>query len=129
MMDVKVLNLGTRWAGCVASMLLADRGAEVIKLLRPGRNFHPSDALLGRGKTLLETDLSDPGSLKEVMRLARNADILIENMRVGAIDRLALGYETLTQDNEQLVYVSLPGFAEGDTRRLDAAREASINAA
>jgi crotonobetainyl-CoA:carnitine CoA-transferase CaiB-like acyl-CoA transferase len=129
MMDVKVFNLGTRWAGRVASMLLADQGAEVIEIIRPGTAAHACDSLLGRGKQLIEADLTDLAVREDVVSLAGSADIVIENMRPGAADRLGVGHAQLARLNAQMVYVSLPGFAAGDPRRDEAAWEGSINAA
>ena len=52
---VRVLNLGTRWPGRVAAMLLADQGADVVEIVRPGRESHAVDPLLDRGKRLVTT--------------------------------------------------------------------------
>ena len=54
---VRVLHLGVAWAGRVTSMLLADQGADVVEVLRPGHEPHACDPLLGRGKRLIEVDL------------------------------------------------------------------------
>ena len=56
---VRVVNIGSGWAGRVAAMLLADQGADVVDFVRPGRAVHPCDPLLDRGKRLLEIDLND----------------------------------------------------------------------
>ena len=79
--NVKVFNLGTRWAGRVAAMLLADQGAEVIEIARPGAVPRAYDALLGRGKRLVELDLKKTEDSKHALALATKADIVLENMR------------------------------------------------
>lgn len=125
--QVRVLNLGTAWAGRVASMLLADQGADVVEVQRPGSEPHPCDPLLGRGKRLVEVDLKRDGG--RIADLAAGTDIVIENMRPGVTDRLGLGYEALRDRNPGLVYLGLPGFAEGDPNRDLPAWEGVINAA
>ena len=59
MEDIQVLNLGTGWAARVSSMMLADQGADVIEIVKPGRTEGPIDVFLDRGKCLLELDLKD----------------------------------------------------------------------
>lgn len=125
--QVRVLNIGTAWAGRVASMLLADQGADVVEVLRPGRELHACDPLLDRGKRLVQVDLKrDSGRMAD---LAAGTDIVIENMRPGVSERLGLGYEALQARNPALVYLALPGFAEGDPNRELPAWEGVINAA
>ena len=126
---IRVLNIGIGWAGRVTSMLLAEQGAEVIEIVRPGRKSHVMDALLDRSKRLVEMDLKVETSQKSVVGLAKAADVVIENMRPGAAERLGLDYGSLGGDQAGIVYVSLPGFAEGDVRRSVAAWEGSISAA
>ncbi len=110
-------------------MLLADQGADVVEVHRPGSEPHPCDSLLGRGKRLVEVDLKSDSGRRRITDLAVEADIVIENMRPGASDRLGLGYEALRAQNANLVYVALPGFAEGDPNRERPAWEGLINAA
>ena len=123
---IRVLNMGIGWAGRVASMLLAEQGAEVIEIVRPSRTSHPSDPVIDRSKRLLELDLKKSNGLKKVTILAKSADVIIENMRPGVVERLGISYEHLGGDESGLVYVSLPGFAAGDPRRDEAAWEGSI---
>lgn len=127
--QVRVLSLGTAWAGRVASMLLADQGADVLEVVRPARESHARDPLLDRGKRLLETDLKTESGRSRIADLAAGADIVIENMRPGASDRLGLGYEALRAQHPQVIYLALPGFAEGDPNRALPAWEGVISAA
>ena len=73
---VRVVNIGTGWAGRVAAMLLAEQGADVVEFVRPGRDVHPCDPLLDRGKRLLEIDLKDAAAaeLREKYTIETSAD-------------------------------------------------------
>ena len=124
--NIRVLNIGIGWAGRVSSMLLAEQGAEVIEVVRPSRNPHPSDPVLDRSKRLLKLDAKKPRDREKLTVLAKSADVIIENMRPGVVERLGISYEQLGGDESGLVYVSLPGFAAGDPRRNDAAWEGGI---
>ena len=126
--DVRVANIGSGWAGRVAAMLLAEQGADVIEIVRPGRAPHPCDPLLDRGKRLLEADLQDAATKADVRKLLAGCDIAFENMRPGAAERLGLDYASIEQ-RERLIYVSLPGFAKGDGNERNPAWEGGINAA
>jgi len=125
---VRAINLGGAWAGRVATMLLADQGADVIDIARPGRETHPADGLMDRGKRVVEIDLKSADGLAQARELASGADIVIDNMRPGSAGRLGLGYDTLKGGGSAPVYVSLPGFAEGDPNRDAHAWEGVINA-
>ncbi|SHK32942.1 formyl-CoA transferase [Pseudonocardia thermophila] len=110
-------------AGPLAAMTLADLGARVIKVERPGagddtRTWGPpwtdnSAAYFesaNRNKESVTLDLDDPGDLEAARELARRADVVIENFRVGALDRRGLGYEQVRRDNPGVVYCSVSGF-------------------
>ena len=125
---VRVVNIGTGWAGRVAAMLLADQGADVVEFVRPGRDVLPCDPLLDRGKRLLEIDLKDPAAGKKARDLIAGSDVVFENMRAGAAAGLQLDYASLG-NIERIVYVSLPGFAEGDDNFELPAWEGIVNAA
>lgn len=127
--QVRVLSLGMAWAGRVATMLLADQGADVVEVVRPAREPHACDPLLDRGKRLLECNLKAENERRRIADLATAADIVIENMRPGAIDRLGLSDDTLRARNPHLVYLALPGFAEGDPNRELPAWEGVLSAA
>lgn len=119
-----VVDLSTYLSGPVCSMLLADYGADVIKVERPGsgdevRHFKPflngvSSAfmLLNRNKRSIELDLKKPEDLAAMQRLIACADVLIENFRPGVCDRLGIGQEAMRRANPQLVYCSISGFGQ-----------------
>ena len=123
---VRVLNLGTRWPGRVAAMLLADQGADTVEIVRPGREAHTVDPLLDRGKRLIELDLKDEAARRACRDRAAEADVVIENMRPGAAAALGLDHAALDRGRRSLVYLSLPGFAEGDPMRDVPAWEGTV---
>lgn len=113
MTGVKVVEFGWYIAGPLLGMLLADQGAEVIKVERregdPMRE-KPGFAVWNRGKKSVVLDLKTEPGRQTAIALARDADILIENFRPGVMDRLGLGYSTMIAHNPRLVYISQPGF-------------------
>ncbi|MES0883842.1 CoA transferase [Roseibium sp. SCP14] len=113
---IRVLDFGQYLAGPLVGMMLADMGAEVIRIDPPGgpRLSSPAADMLSRGKTFLELDLKTPLGQRTAVELVKRADVMIENFRPGVMDRLGLGWEALQQVNDQLVYCSLPGFASED---------------
>jgi len=120
MKGVKVLEFGWYIAGPLLGMLLADQGAEVIKVERPEGDpmrGQPGFHVWNRGKKSVVLDLKTEQGRQSAIALARNADILIENFRPGVMDRLGLGYATLSQFNRRLVYVSQPGFGPKSPQR------------
>ena len=132
MQGIRVLNLGVGWPGRVAAMLLADQGADVVEIVKPGREANQADPLMDRGKRLVERDLKDTAARAQVQAMAAEADIVIENMRPGVAARLGLDHQSLdamAATPGSLVYVSLPGFAEGDPNREIAAWDGVVNAA
>lgn len=116
-------------AGPYASMLLADLGAEVVKVESPGgddtRSWMPpvrqtgdgavSTYYLGinRNKRSVALDLSDPDDLAAAQELARRADVMLENFRPGGLARFGLDYETVSATNPGVVYASISGFGSG----------------
>jgi crotonobetainyl-CoA:carnitine CoA-transferase CaiB-like acyl-CoA transferase len=129
---LRVLDLSRVLAGPWASQLLADLGADVIKVERPGagddtRGWGPPYlrdergaetgesayfASANRGKRSIAIDLSCPEGQDVVRRLAARCDVLIENFKVGALTRLGLGYDRLAAENPGLVYCSITGFGQ-----------------
>ena len=126
---VRVLEIANIMAGPFAGMLLADMGADVIKVeaLKGDmcRAFPPlvngesvSFSSLNRNKRSLAIDLKNPKGLAIVKDLALKADVIIENNRPGALDKLGLGADELKKTNPKLVYVSISGFGQtGPARR------------
>jgi len=126
--NVRVMNIGTGWAGRVASMLLAEQGADVIEIVRPGRTTHSCDPLLDRGKRLLAADLRDAATHAHVHTLLAGCDVVFENMRAGAAAALRVDYASI-DNRDRLIYVALPGFAHGDENHNYPAWEGMIDAA
>jgi crotonobetainyl-CoA:carnitine CoA-transferase CaiB-like acyl-CoA transferase len=121
---LRVLDFSRVLAGPYATMMLADLGAQVTKIERPGsgddtRHWGPPYDESGnatyfqsvnRNKQSLVLDLSQSADLDRARRLASEADVLVENFRPGLMDDLGLGYERLRQDNPRLIYCSITGF-------------------
>ena len=123
---MKVLDLSRVLAGPYATMVLADLGADVIKVEHPERGddtrqwgppFAGGESAyflsVNRNKRSIGVDLKDAEGLERVKELAADADVVIENMRRGALEKLGLGYETLKKLNPGLVYCSITGFGPG----------------
>jgi crotonobetainyl-CoA:carnitine CoA-transferase CaiB-like acyl-CoA transferase len=108
-----VIDFGHYIAGPLTGMLLADQGAEVIKVDRPNASGAPTPlaAVLNRGKRRLVLDLKTQSGRDTAVELIEAADVIIENFRPGVMNRLGLGAETMTTRNPRLIYLSLPGFA------------------
>ena len=128
-----VLDLTQMLAGPFATMMLADQGAQVIKIEPPGGDltrgngphlpgatriegggFGAYFASINRNKQSLTLDLKKPEGKATLRRLVQGADVLVENYRTGVMDRLGVGYEALAELNPRLVYAALRGF--GDPR-------------
>jgi crotonobetainyl-CoA:carnitine CoA-transferase CaiB-like acyl-CoA transferase len=127
LLSLRVLDLSRVLAGPYCTMLLADLGADVVKVERPGqgddtRAWGPPYAgdqaayflALNRGKRSVALDLARPEGQEVAHRLARSADVVIENFRPGTAERLGVGYERLAHERPGLVYCSISGF--GDER-------------
>jgi crotonobetainyl-CoA:carnitine CoA-transferase CaiB-like acyl-CoA transferase len=123
---VRVLDFSRVLAGPYCTMVLADLGAEVIKVERPGagdetRSWGPPFAggeatyylSVNRGKRSLALDLADPRSRPAVQALASGADVAIENFRSGVAERLGIGYEALRSLKPDIVYCSITGYGSG----------------
>lgn len=119
---VRVLDLSVMISGPLAAMILADQGAEVTKVESPGlgdlmRYLGSSRggmtgiyANCNRGKRSLVLNLKEPRGVEVLLRLAERADVLIQNFRPGAVDRLGIGYDAVAAVNPDLIYVSISGF-------------------
>ncbi|WP_153722859.1 CaiB/BaiF CoA transferase family protein [Sporosarcina cascadiensis] len=121
---IKVLDFSRVLAGPYCTMMLSDMGAEVIKIERPElgddtRHFGPFQngesgyfMFLNRGKKSIEMNLKDPDDRESLMELIKDADVIVENFRPGVMENLGLGYETLKEVNEGLIYCSISGFGQ-----------------
>jgi formyl-CoA transferase len=121
---VRVLDLSRVLAGPYCSMLLADLGADVVKVERPGSGdptrawgppFRDGESAyylcVNRGKRSVAIDLGDAAGVEVAKRLAHRADVVIESFLPGGADRLGLGYEALSAARPGLVYTSIAGYS------------------
>jgi crotonobetainyl-CoA:carnitine CoA-transferase CaiB-like acyl-CoA transferase len=132
---IKVLDLTRLLPGAFATALLADLGADVLKVEQPGvgdpmRAYAPrvgdSSAfswIADRNKRSLALNLRDPRGVEAIHRLARDADVLIEGFRPGVADRLGVGYDALKPVNPRLVYCSLSGYGAGGPLEREAGHD------
>jgi crotonobetainyl-CoA:carnitine CoA-transferase CaiB-like acyl-CoA transferase len=126
--SINVLEFCTWLPGQLATLLLAEAGATVIKIERPGvgdeqRRTGPSFgessasfALLNRGKRSLALDLKAPNALERLTPLLRDCDILVESFRPGVMQRLGLSYEAVAEINPRTIYCSITGYGQEGAR-------------
>jgi crotonobetainyl-CoA:carnitine CoA-transferase CaiB-like acyl-CoA transferase len=130
--DLRIVDFSRVLAGPLATMVLADLGAEVTKVERPGsgdttRTWGPPYdedgtptyfASVNRNKTSVTLDLREQRDVHRARELVAQADVVVENFRPGVMDGLGLGYERLRADRPELVYCSITGFGEGEGAAL-----------
>jgi crotonobetainyl-CoA:carnitine CoA-transferase CaiB-like acyl-CoA transferase len=121
---LKVVDLSSHLSGPYCAMLLADHGADVIKVERPGsgddaRRMPPflggestPFMIWNRNKRSVVLDLKEAGDKAQLLALIDAADVLIENFRPGTLDRLGLGWSTLSRRNPRLIYAAISGFGQ-----------------
>ncbi|MFE3129040.1 CaiB/BaiF CoA transferase family protein [Streptomyces hydrogenans] len=121
---LRVLDLATLFAGPLAAMMLGDFGADVVKVEHPrkpdpSRGHGPAKdgvglwwKVLGRNKRTVTLDLSTPGGRDALLRLAADADVVVENFRPGTLERWGLGWEELSAVNPRLVLARVTGFGQ-----------------
>jgi crotonobetainyl-CoA:carnitine CoA-transferase CaiB-like acyl-CoA transferase len=132
--DVTVLDLTRVASGPFATMLLADMGADVIKIERPGQgddsrqmdvSFHGAESGyylgLNKNKRSVVVDLATPEGRETIMSLANGADVVVENFRPGVANRLGIGYEAIKSVRPDVIYCSITGFGAEGPRRDDIA--------
>ncbi|MFQ6075955.1 MAG: CaiB/BaiF CoA transferase family protein [Candidatus Bathyarchaeia archaeon] len=120
--NIRVLDITHVQAGPLCTMILADMGAEVIKIEPPWgemlrmpphyKGFNPSFAQFNRGKKGITLNLKRDKGLEVFKKLVRTADVVVENFSPGTMDRLGLGYDTLKEINPKLIFVSISGFGQ-----------------
>lgn len=126
---IRILDLSIALTGPYIATLMADQGADVIKVERPGigdiarwvgvsvNGMSALYLMCNRGKRSIAVDVHTPDGVAIVKELAARADVILQNFRPGVMDRLGLGYEAMRQVNPEVVYASLSGFgAEGPYR-------------
>jgi len=127
---LKVLDLTRLLPGAFCSLMLADLGADVLKVEQPeggdyNRSFPPlnraesgSFLLLNRNKKSITLNLKAEEGRAILLKLVKEADVLLEGFRPGVMDRLGLGYETLAKINPRLVYCAISGYGQDGPSRL-----------
>lgn len=137
----RVIDLTRILSGPYASMLLADLGAEIVKVERPGggddtRSWGPPFvdgmstyfAAVNRGKRSVAIDLGSERGRELLRELAASADVLIENFRPGVTARLGIDYEALAARNPELIYASITGFGSRGPKAAEAGTEVIVEA-
>ncbi len=131
---IRVLDLSRLLPGGFCSLMLADFGADVVKVEDTGLGdyvrwsppyYEGADETargalflaLNRGKRSIRIDLKTEQGKQVLLRLARDADVLLESFRPGVLDRLGVGYERLRQDNPRLVYCAITGYGQDGPNR------------
>ncbi len=137
---VKVLDLSIALTGPYAAALLADQGADVVKIERPGigdiarwvgvavNGMSAFYLACNRGKRCIALDLSTAEGQEIAVQLAADADVILQNFRPGVIDRLGLGYDAIRKINPDVVYASISGYGPVGPYRDRSAYDTSIQA-
>lgn len=132
---IKVLDLSRLFPGPYATQMLADLGAEVVKVEAPGEGDYMRHSFtnkegrsfffdnLNRNKESLCLDLKKPEAKETLKRLAAKCDVLIESFRPGVMERLGVGYETLREKNPGLVYCTITGYGTAGPLANDAGHD------
>ena len=118
---IKVLDLTSMVSGPVGAMILADQGADVIKvepitgelvrhMAAPHKGVNPVFFSCNRGKKSIAIDLKSEEGKKILFQLAKDADVFMQNFRPGAIDRMGFGEKEIRKINPQIIYTSISGF-------------------
>ncbi|MGE0716052.1 MAG: CaiB/BaiF CoA transferase family protein, partial [Alphaproteobacteria bacterium] len=133
--DITVVDFSTLLPGPLATLVLAEAGATVLKIERPGtgedmRAYRPAFgrdsaafALLNRGKRSIAIDLKAPGAVDRLLPTIDRADVVVEQFRPGVMDRLGLGWERLSARNPGLVYCAITGYGQDGPKAQVAAHD------
>jgi len=133
--DILVLDFSTLLPGPMATLMLAEAGAEVIKLERPvtGEDMRLTEprlegrslgyAVLNRGKKSIALDLKTKGAVESLRPLIEKADVIVEQFRPGVMDRLGLGYEAIKAINPAIVYCSITGYGQTGPKAMAAGHD------
>lgn len=137
---IRVLDFSTLLPGPMATLMLAEAGAEVLKIERPGggeemRNHHPrfgdtsvSFAMLNRGKRSIAFDLKAADAVARLTPALKSADVLVEQFRPGVMERLGLGYPAVHAINPRIVYCSITGFGQAGPKARIAGHDLNYQA-
>ena len=127
--NLKILDFSTLVPGPFATMMLADLGANVLRVESPTRpdmiramgpfsdGTSTAHAVLNRSKRSIGLDLKNPAAVDIVKKLVANYDIIVEQFRPGVMDRLGVGFETLREINPKLIYCSITGYGQTGPNR------------
>ncbi len=141
---IKVVEICHVAAGPFAGMLLADYGAEVVKIEPPegdtlrqwpplreagGATFSENFASLNRGKRSIRLDLKQADQLAQARRLIAEADVVVENNRPGVMQRLGLGWDTVGADHPHLIYCSISAYGQSGPRAAEGGFDVTVQAA
>jgi CoA:oxalate CoA-transferase len=119
---IRIIDLTQAYSGPFCTMHLADHGAEIIKIERPGigdqsrtwgpikNNYSAYYAFLNRNKKSISLDLGTSQGKEIFLKLAEDADVVCENFKVGTMEKLGLGYDVVKEINPRIVYASISGF-------------------
>jgi crotonobetainyl-CoA:carnitine CoA-transferase CaiB-like acyl-CoA transferase len=133
--NLQVLDFSTLLPGPMASLILAEAGATVVKIERPGRGdemrgYDPklgedsvNFQLLNRGKQSYAIDLKSPAAIEQLRPLIATADVLIEQFRPGVMQRLGLGYAAVSALNPGIIYCSITGWGQDGPKSQVAAHD------
>jgi crotonobetainyl-CoA:carnitine CoA-transferase CaiB-like acyl-CoA transferase len=133
--DILILDFSTLLPGPMATLFLADAGAEVIKIERPPagdemRAYRPEVAgesvnfgMLNRGKESLSIDIKQPGAMARLRPLLEKADVMVEQFRPGVMARLGLGYEDVRKINPDIIYCSINGWGSSGPKSAEAGHD------
>ena len=132
---LRILDLSRLLPGPYCTLLFADLGADVIKVEEPGKGDYirwmppmagdVSSGLLAlnRGKRSITLSLKHPEGVAAMKRLVRTADVVLESFRPGVMDRLGVGYDVLSKENERLVYCALTGYGQDGPYKMRAGHD------
>lgn len=112
---IRILELSGIGPGPHAAMLLADMGADVVTVMRPGELAKTVDGwshTTRRGRRIVEIDLKSPEGVEQVLALVEKADVLVEGYRPGVTDRMGIGPDTCSARNEKIVYARMTGWGQ-----------------
>ncbi len=128
---LKVLEIAQGMPGSLAGMLLADQGAEVVKLEAPTGDPYASEAgfrFWNRGKVRVAADLKDPGAADTLRGLSRAADVVIVGLSQSTAESLGLTYDELSRENPRLVFATITGYGWDSARRDELAIDGTVHA-
>ncbi|MBT2326877.1 CoA transferase [Variovorax paradoxus] len=140
LVGIRVAEFCSTAAGPYCTMLLADMGAEVVKIEPPSgdglrqwppitEGYSENFAAINRNKKSVVLDLKDPASAGIARRIILDSDVVVENNRPGVMSRLGLGYEQLREHHPDLVYCSISAFGQGGPRATEGGFDLTIQAA